>query len=90
MEAFPQLDLALMPCYALMDHTSYDFDWYSINYFLLPLEQPVATIILDDDTLQTRKQLGDVAVVLAVLLVHAMNAKHDATYMYREFDRIFF
>lgn len=76
--------------YAMMDHTQYDFDWYSINYVLLPLEQPVATIIQDGDTLQTKKQLGDVAVVSAVLLVlYAENAKHDATYMYRECDRIF-
>lgn len=36
-----------------MGHMSCDFDWNSIHY-LLPLEQPGATIILDDDKLQTR------------------------------------
>lgn len=68
MEAFQQLDLALT--YA-MGHTSNDFDWNSIHYVLLPLKQPVATIILDDDTLQTRIQLEVVAVELAVWSVYA-------------------
>lgn len=67
MEAFQRLDLALI--YA-MDHTSYDFDWYSIYYFLLPLEQPVATITLDDDTLRTKIQFVVVAAELAVLSGH--------------------
>lgn len=88
MGAFLQLDLALPD--TMTGHTHYDFDWHSINCVLLPLEQPVATIIQDGDTLQTRKQLEDVAVVSAVLLaLYAVNAKHDATYMYRECDRIF-
>lgn len=64
--------------YATMDRTHYDFDWYSINCVLLPLEQPVATIIQDGGTLRTKKQLGVVAVVSAVWLV-AENAKNDAT-----------
>lgn len=77
MEAFLQLGLALMP-YAMMDHTHCDFDWHSRDCVLLPLGQPVATTIRDDDTLRTKKQLGVVAVVSAVWTV-AENAAYEAT-----------